>query len=375
MKHSRSNNCRRSVGDAWAKPLAEINSKLVRGVLRVHRERLYYQSSTFPPKWNRGQAGYCNRFDYALKLNAIDLVQLDVYKAVLAIVLDIDRELLWGRWQWPEVKATAPPLAVSDWIVSFEVAYWQKHERTSNRKYLYDKHYGGSFNKLKQNAALTEKLLLDTLNQVKAESRYKLTVSQHYGALADHANIDSACIRLTGKGWTLANVSLRDLPTDEQAWATYESLRVYPEYQSGFLLILLYGIRPHELVYAEPSGLNAAKPYISIVEGKTGPRDALMLRGAGWLDVQWNGIVPAVELNRQNGSPRSHVELGSSITKQYQRRGMPGTLYDYRHLYAVRGFSQSKPIGMMARSMGHSETVHRRTYQATINAEAFQAEW
>lgn len=385
MKHSRSYSHKRIVGEVWAKPLAEINSKLVRGVVRVHRGRLYYQSSSFPPKWNRGVEGYCNRFDYALRLDADVLAQKDVALVVLALVLDIDRELLWQRWRWPQAEPeTAPSLTVSDWIASFKEAYWRKNERTDNREYLYSKQYGREFARLPQNVALTEQLLLDTLNrlkpgtkemQLKAESRQRLMVSQWYGALADHAGLDSGAIRKAGKGWTQAQVEVRNLPSDAEAWATYEALAKWPEFQSGFLLYLLYGIRDHELVYCQPIGLDAEQPYIHVSNGKTGARDAYMLPAKEWPKVQWDGVVPEINLVRRDGKRRSHVEIGASIAKQYKQRGVPGTLYDYRHAYAVRGFEQGRNVGMMARSMGHSEAVHCRAYQSAVSRKQFQRGW
>lgn len=375
MKHRSVNNSSKSVGKLWARPLADLNAKLCRGKVRVHRGRLNYQSSYFPAKRSSDQQGYCNRYDYALRLNADALADKDLYQAILKIVVAIDRDLLQEQWQWPELVKPDLPVSVSDWVKAFELAYWQKKERTPNREHVYQQKYGYYFGKL-PSGKLTEQMLIEQVESHPAESRIRQIASQCYGSLADLAGIDSSNIRAAGKGWHLGKVKLRDLPTDQEAWATYESLAQWPEYQSGFLLLLLYGIRPHELIYAQATGLDASAPYIHIAQGKTGPRDAFMLRSKHWPEVQWDGVVPDIERHRRNGQPRSHIELGQTITAQYKRRSESiASLYNYRHLYAVRGFAQGKKIGMMARSMGHSEAVHTRTYQSTVSQIQFQEGW
>jgi hypothetical protein len=116
-------------------------------------------------------------------------------------------------------------------------------------------------------------------------------------------------------------------------------------------------------------GVAEDKPWIHVSEGKTGSRDAYELRVPGLDMPGWDGRLPRIKTEG-----RSHRDIGSSVGSLYQRYGI-GHLYNLRHHYAAMGFALGKPIDRMAMSMGHSESVHSKTYRAWVSRDNFQQSW
>ncbi|MGA7932785.1 MAG: site-specific integrase, partial [Kovacikia sp.] len=58
--------------------------------------------------------------------------------------------------------------------------------------------------------------------------------------------------------------------------------------------------------------------------------------------------------------------IGQRVTSQFRRYGIPFSPYDLRHAWAVRTIHFGLPDTVAARMMGHSVSVHTRTYHQWI---------
>ena len=59
-------------------------------------------------------------------------------------------------------------------------------------------------------------------------------------------------------------------------------------------------------------------------------------------------------------------QVGRRVSEQFRRYDLPITPYDLRHAWAVRTIHVGLPDTVAARMMGHSVTIHTRTYHHWI---------
>jgi len=59
-------------------------------------------------------------------------------------------------------------------------------------------------------------------------------------------------------------------------------------------------------------------------------------------------------------------QVGRRVAEQFRRYQMPFTPYDLRHAWALRTIHMGLPDTVAARMMGHSVTIHTRTYHHWI---------
>ena len=58
--------------------------------------------------------------------------------------------------------------------------------------------------------------------------------------------------------------------------------------------------------------------------------------------------------------------IGQQVSRQFKRYDIPFSPYDLRHAWAVRTIHVGLPDTVAARMMGHSVTIHTRTYHHWI---------
>jgi hypothetical protein len=357
--------------------LDAVNSKLHAGTLRVAKGRLCYRSNYFPPRpgHDRAREGNVNRYDVSLRLSVDALLNDGIYREMELRVYEMDVAVYGGRFEWPKLNDSEVKLA-GDLFEAFEEWHWAQVRRDTNREDYFKSEYRRRFRWFDANKPIDTKLILKVLYaKTKPESRSRQQASMLLSRFARFAGLDHQAIKQAGKGWKASDLNPRVLPTPDEIWEDYEALREKPLLRSGFVLLVTYGIRPHEMVYCSPTGLAAKHPYIHVSNGKTGARDAMRLLAPGWpTNWQWDGKIPKVNLRKRNGQPRSNKELGNCIADMYRGR-VQHTLYLYRHHYAAMGFRQNKPVDKVALSMGHSKEIHQRTYRRWINADDMQQAW
>lgn len=59
--------------------------------------------------------------------------------------------------------------------------------------------------------------------------------------------------------------------------------------------------------------------------------------------------------------------IGQQVTRQFKRYDLPFSPYDLRHAWAVRTIHYGLPDAIAAQMMGHSISIHTRTYQRWIS--------
>ncbi|MFM7314887.1 MAG: site-specific integrase, partial [Cyanobium sp.] len=75
------------------------------------------------------------------------------------------------------------------------------------------------------------------------------------------------------------------------------------------------------------------------------------------------GALPAVSTDLRRVTLK---QVGQRVAEQFRRYDLPITPYDLRHAWAVRTIHIGLPDTVAARMMGHSVTIHTRTYHHWI---------
>ena len=176
-----------------------------------------------------------------------------------------------------------------------------------------------------------------------------------------HRQFDRSSIFEAAAGYTAAELTPRDIPSDEELLSYYRKIEA-PHWKWMYGVLLTYGIRPHEIVNASirPDG------RLDISDGKTGFRESWPCMPE-WVD----------ELNlRDVHRPTQSVQTVAKIASDYfseKPAGRPGvrtrparlpfSLYVLRHSYAIRLMGQGYSSDLAAKLMGHGVRVHTTIYR------------
>lgn len=194
-------------------------------------------------------------------------------------------------------------------------------------------------------------------------SRQRLRAGIALGALARFQGQEELAqeLRALGKGYdSFKSTKPRHVPTDQEIEEA--ALKLSEEWRWGFWIMSLYGCRPHEIFRSDQQG-----KLLYVSGGKTGSRVSLPTK-AEWLEKPGRRILPNVDLTRPNR------ELGALWCKVFKRHGIEWTPYCLRHAAALRMIHNPRiKDSMAARSLGHSLSVHTKTYQKWISEKEFLA--
>lgn len=358
--------------------LERVNSVLLRGKVRIHQGNLYYRSSHFPLKG--GKSGKKGRYDMALGVKREKLLRNKRgQEDVQAVVLEWDRLVFRNQWIWVEEKVEERLKTAADWIAEYEKWYWSKREQTANAESNFKSSILSRLQWLpvwmvENNVAEFDVSVIETVlvAKTKPESKNRLDSAIVLAAFGRWMGWDISKVQDLGKGWSPSMLTPRDLPVPSEIVAQYHKLAKVPGVQAGYLVMALYGVRPHELAFIEPLGIDQDSPWIHITKKKgtgKGSRDAYELRVDGLDLPRWDGMLPEID-----AEGKTVKWISNHINALYRKHGVT-KLYNLRHHYAQMGFINNKPIDKMALSMGHSIAVHTKTYRAWINRQAFQDSW
>ncbi len=278
---------------------------------------------------------------------------------------------MWGQLQggqfdwatWEQQGEIASPQTVGEWVEGFKV-YWLGKGDCSPE--TWDRHWHPVFNRLHQDVPLTYGVLVAGLVATAQGSRNRRRSASCLQRLADFAEIEGDLVAL-GKGYrTGRSEQGRELPTDEQIMEWRLAIGS-DQWRWVYGAIATFGLRPHEAFFMEKT----ENPLIwEVTAGKTGPRRVSAVFPE-WVE-RWElmaGHPPTVGAYLKRDRSHDFVKYGDRVTKCFQRYQIPFTAYSLRHSYAVRpmgfpGISDSTA----AKLMGHSLTVHNRTYQKWLTA-------
>jgi integrase len=156
----------------------------------------------------------------------------------------------------------------------------------------------------------------------------------------------------------------RQLPSDEDIVAAWRMIP-NPTWQFVYGIMATYGLRNHEVFFCNYAELAQGGTSIQVLPTtKTGSHEVWAFY-PDWIETFQlrRQTLPAIQTDL---SQTTLQRIGQRVTSQFRRYGIPFSPYNLRHAWAVRTIHFGLPDTVAARMMGHSVTVHTRTYHQWI---------
>ncbi len=218
---------------------------------------------------------------------------------------------------------------------------------------------------------LDSDLLSLTLASYADGSRSRQQCATTLAALARHCGIPLPDNwRAEAGGYGLHRARFRQLPTDPQILEAVLTIP-NPSWRLVFGLMATYGLRNHEVFFADLTSLAAGGDQVLRVlpTTKTGEHQVWPFH-PDWVERFQLGalgtdptLLPTICTDLRRTTLQ---QVGRRVAEQFRRYDLPLTPYDLRHAWAVRTIHIGLPDTVAARMMGHSVAIHTRTYHHWI---------
>ncbi|WP_399236010.1 MULTISPECIES: site-specific integrase [Synechococcales] len=218
---------------------------------------------------------------------------------------------------------------------------------------------------------LDAELFLEVLEGYPAASRSRQQCGTALAALARQLGLSLApdwAERAGGYG--LHQAQFRQLPSDAAVQDLVERIP-NPRWRLAYGLMATYGLRNHEVFFTDLSSLAPGGDRVLRVlpTSKTGEHQVWPFQPE-WVEhfelpklAESSAALPSVCTDLRRTTLQ---QVGRRVAEQFRRYDLPITPYDLRHAWAVRTIHIGLPDTVAARMMGHSVTIHTRTYHHWI---------
>ena len=223
----------------------------------------------------------------------------------------------------------------------------------------------------KSNIKLGEDLLLKILLSYKENSRSRQQCGIALSALARHLNLElPENWKKLQSGYGIHESNFRELPSDEAIINSFQ-LIPNPKWRFVFGLMATYGLRNHEVFFSDLSCLKKDGDKILRVfpNTKTGEHQVWPFHPE-WVELfQLDKITDTSDLLpdiKKDLKETTLQHVGRRVSEQFRRYRISFTPYDLRHAWAVRTILIGLPNTVAAKMMGHSVSIHTKTYHHWI---------
>ena len=218
---------------------------------------------------------------------------------------------------------------------------------------------------------LNEELLLKVLLSYEENSRSRQQCGITLSALAKHLELDlPENWKQLQSGYGIHASNFRDLPSDKQIVNSFK-LIPNPKWRFVYGLMATYGLRNHEVFFSDLSCLKKGGDKILRIfpKTKTGEHQVWPFHPE-WVDLfELNNLTDVSEALPNIKTDLGYTTLqhiGRRVTEQFRRYKISFTPYDLRHAWAVRTILIGLPNTVAAKMMGHSVSIHTKTYHHWI---------
>lgn len=303
-----------------------------------------YLKATLPPKPGSGRTEpYQQEIAVGVKANLFGLRRAIAEAQRLGAAISL-KQFRWEDWG---VTAPDPQILAKDAIARFE-----ERRRSAVSYNTWRRTYAPVLKSL-PDGILTAKALEDLVNRWGPRQRSRQIYAMVVRQLAEQEGLT---ITIDPGRYSERDRTIRRLPTDEEIAAIHGSIDC-AAWRRLYGILACYGLRAHEVFFSKI----ARDGVLTVTSGKTGQRQVWPIYPE-WVKA-WklnDGPLPEIK-----GS--YHGALGERVCRHFHRHrwGVPGNL---RHRWAVRASEYGLPVELAARQMGHSLSVHTRTYQQWLTA-------
>jgi len=290
-------------------------------------------------------------------------------------------QFCWSNWikEKPTSSIRSNKLDVLNEIESFKKQFFSdtsKSKSPAGMLSTWQSAYKPYLNRLiglsnKSSLQLGEDLLLEILLSYKENSRSRQQCGIALNALAKHLNLKlPENWKQLQSGYGIHESNFRKLPSDEEIINSF-NLIPNPKWRFVFGLMATYGLRNHEVFFSDLSCLKKDGDKILRVfpNTKTGEHQVWPFHPE-WVNLfELDKITDTLELLpsiKTNLKYTTLQHIGRRVSEQFRRYKISFTPYDLRHAWAVRTILIGLPNTVAAKMMGHSVSIHTKTYHHWI---------
>jgi len=218
---------------------------------------------------------------------------------------------------------------------------------------------------------LNEELLVRILLSYKENSRSRQQCGIALSALAKHLKLElPKNWKQLQSGYGIHESNFRELPSDEDIINNFQ-LIPNPKWRFVFGLMATYGLRNHEVFFSDLSCLKNSGDRILRVfpNTKTGEHQVWPFHPEWVRLFELDNTTHNSDLLPDIKTDLKHTTLqhiGRRVSEQFRRYKISFTPYDLRHAWAVRTILIGLPNTVAAKMMGHSVSIHTKTYHHWI---------
>lgn len=276
----------------------------------------------------------------------------------------------WTEWTKSKLKdgpaKDREVITFSELAQAIEGSFDAKHPgKPKTGRGVYTSKFKPAINRVKQLSGTADMAsICNVVASIESPSSRKNTGSIISGAL-DHLKLgwDKKPLFEAGSGYKKADLTEKDIPSDEEMLAIWESIPD-PRWKWVHGMVMAFGCRPSELLSAE-----FEDEIVNLMTFKT--KGEPYLREAWALPDEW---IKELKLKKIHLPPCDRLEISAQYANYMDRHGLKyWPLYNLRHAYAIRCLVQGVEVGLAARLMGHSVDMHRQHYQRWINKNHMKA--
>lgn len=358
--------------------ITQLNLRLKVGQIGLQLERRGNKLSlrgTFPPRpGSQRDRAYQQRLSLSLPATTAGIKQAEREAKIIAGQL-LQNTFDWQRYLVWSAETRIGEAGIEGQINDFERYFFNQPQRSASpasTRTTWEGAYLPYLRKLKTIVQANPKLSLreaiyKTVESTKMNSRSRQLCCTALSALAEFLQVDLPTpLKNLAGSYNANKTQARDLPSDEQIVHYFEQI---PNTTWRFVygLLATYGLRNHEAFFCDRSALlqGECDPTIQVLDTtKTGEHEVWPFPPT-WVerfDLR-QGTLPAVNTDLEHTTLQA---IGQRVTRQFRRYGIPFSPYDLRHAWAVRTIHMGLPDTVAAKMMGHSVTVHNRTYHKWI---------
>ncbi len=362
--------------------LLKINQKLAQKGIKLRIEKRGHRlclRGPLPCQFNPGETKD-QRISLGLEANSVGLEQAE--KTLNFLYLQIEhKQFEWKSWSQSKSGFTYQKHKsnIDEIIDEFKSNFFNDPSRSrskSSSKTNWSSSYLPYLQRLKtiaykNNRKLNKALLVETLKSYSENSRSRQQCGSSLKALADYSNIQLPNDwRSMAYGYGLHKAQFRQLPNDKEIEKAYEMIP-NQKWKLVYGLMATYGLRNHEVFFCDLSCLKKGGDKILRVfpNTKTGEHQVWPFHPE-WIDkFQLNdlsnekGLLPAINTDLEKTTLQN---VGRRVSEQFRRYHLPLTPYILRHAWAIRTIHVGLPDTVSARMMGHSVSIHTKTYHHWI---------
>ena len=290
-------------------------------------------------------------------------------------------QFCWSNWikEKPTSSIRSNKLDVLNEIESFKKQFFSdtsKSKSPAGMLSTWQSAYKPYLNRLiglsnKSSLQLGEDLLLEILLSYKENSRSRQQCGIALNALAKHLNLKlPENWKKLQSGYGIHESNFRKLPSDEEIINSF-NLIPNPKWRFVFGLMATYGLRNHEVFFSDLSCLKKDGDKILRVfpNTKTGEHQVWPFHPEWVTLFELDKITDTLELLpsiKTNLKYTTLQHIGRRVSEQFRRYKISFTPYDLRHAWAVRTILIGLPNTVAAKMMGHSVSIHTKTYHHWI---------